>query len=182
MEPWLQVFHHLCLACWQPGFHIKTHMVTDRLCSLILDMGRCNCNSSLLLFRSLVNFIEGNYLCFSFLCQHPCNSSSQRSLPMKTHKLFYIEGWRGFTPVVNSDYQASVIYYLESVGSIFCSHIHYPRIFSFRAAANDPMFAKISITFLFFLFLCFGDWRITLIAASETAFTFCSVIMGTVPR
>ena len=45
-------------------------------------------------------------------------------------------GWGGFTPVVNSDYQASVIYYLESVGSIFCSHIRYPRIFVFQSSCK----------------------------------------------
>ena len=45
-------------------------------------------------------------------------------------------GWGGFTPVVNSDYQASVIYYLESVGSIFCNHIHYPHIFVFQSSCK----------------------------------------------
>ena len=39
-------------------------------------------------------------------------------------------------PVMNSAYQASVIYYLESVGSIFCNHIHHPHIFVFQSSCK----------------------------------------------
>lgn len=39
-------------------------------------------------------------------------------------------------PTVSSAYQASLIYYLERVGSIFWNNIHYPHIFVFQGSCK----------------------------------------------